>query len=298
MRAILASYALFVVLVAGATAQTRFQVPSAGAGALTKVDTIAAESEQHNFLAYSPTEKVSFTPPEGDLPARFDGHDIVQVYETISAQFGAKDEFETSAAFEKRISSAIPTDVFAFVRELPGEPPFALRYDADRGVLEITDILSTRMIYPPSPSHALGSYMHFAVFRRDSLGSLQYEGSNAYGAKATVSFESANEFGIIASNAFGPDYYSPIGFRLSPDVARAAKERADRALYICQLERIRDYPIAFECRFGSSPTITLPRERSYKEFGLSTRVNEVWLFNSTTGEVLARMHREPAKRHR
>jgi hypothetical protein len=237
------------------------------------------------------------------LTPGFAGHDIKAVYNDLVARKNkaVKGEFETTREFEARLQRETEapilgkldrTDYLAFVlQNSSGET----LYDADAKTMTIAIALSSgaENVYTKSDKMALTSQ---AEVKRE-----EYEGSNAYGAKGTVTRHSGVNFNVAFSNysSFGvskyidsntrsrghtEDFFAKDVFllRIPMDVALAKEVKANlKILAVVKLIK----PYTYEGTFYDKPTISRPTEYFIQYHFLNTELIELWLFDESTGRI-------------
>lgn len=248
----------------------------------------------------------SFNIQVDKLAPGFTGHDIKAIFNDLVAKKdrAVKGEFETTAEFEARLQREAQVPIlgklerdgyFAFVIKNSSGETF---YDADSQVMTIAIALQSgdESIYKQSNKKALTSQVEL---KRE-----QYEGSNAYGAKATVTrhlgvdydvaFSNYSQFGVskyidsgTRSRGHTEDYFAKDVFmvRIPMDVA-LAKEVKSR-LQILAVVKLLD-PYTYEGSFYDKPTISRPDEYFIQYHFLNTELLEVWIFDESTGRIFSK----------
>lgn len=240
------------------------------------------------------------------LPPGFMGHNIKAIFDDLVAkkEKAVKGEFETTAEFEARLQHQAQMPIlgkldrngyFAFVIENSSGETF---YDADSQVMTIAIALrgGDESIYEKSDKKALVSQ---SESKRE-----QYEGSNAYGAKAIVTRHLGTDYDIAFSNYSGfgvsryidsgtrsrghtEDYFAKDVFmvRIPMDVALAKEVKAKmRILAIVKLLE----PYTYEGSFYDKPTISRPDEYFIQYHFLNTTLLELWIFDESTGRIFSK----------
>jgi hypothetical protein len=239
------------------------------------------------------------------VPMGFQGDDVEKIYRILSKSpnLKGKTEFETTADYQKRISdlSKIPLpnksadSVLTFIYH----PKFdsyssklTSKYDADAQTLEIN--LEVRTLTYVIDNENLGLTRTPSVMARDvdlkPMGT--YEGETAYGVKRTIerSLMTYYFIGINNANSFsgiksGYDRRIKFTLPLAPAKAKEIKENL-AVLYVGKLVS------PFSALSGSrlKPTVDKPRDLTVGEFILTMNVSDIWFYNSTTGEVVAKFN--------
>jgi PDZ domain len=233
-----------------------------------------------------------------NLGADFVGHDITAVFETIrnSPALKEKSEFESTSAFQRRRSgfsdqplfaNVTPTGFFAFVVEgVVYAPQF--KYDADAQMLAVALSAQTVSFTMDKDKPTLDGVR----IRRINIDRDSYIGSNAYGAKIKVDRTYASEFGVAfnqgnwlfrTAERYSLQQFSYL-LAIGPDEAKALK--ADlKLLLVCRLTD----PWFRHSAHGHDPTVTEPYETLVDENYLQISPEQVWIFNSRTGEVVRKL---------
>jgi hypothetical protein len=224
------------------------------------------------------------------------GHDIKAVVEAIknSPFLKEKSEFETTSAFETRRASfadrplfggVTPKTQLAFV--LSTDPSFApgFKYDADSETMTVTATGSAEEFTVEKGETTLDALVVRIERRRDA-----YIGGNAFGANVKVDRTHADDWGVAFDQdnwvfeSLG-DFDFQRGFThsipMTSDAAQTLKPFA-RLLLVCHLKD----PWLRHKVFGKSATVSDPSEIFADENYLEVVPDELWLFNSQTGEVV------------
>jgi hypothetical protein len=143
------------------------------------------------------------------LPPNFTGTNIVKLYTILLKKAPLKkDEFETTADFEKKaiVAVADTDDVYAFKLD----PNMTLRsgltvhpYNADAQNLQID--IETR----PLSKYTFRDYRASMIIKHFAGTSQSHAGSNAFGAKVLVTSLTGKQYGIVLTNQkdFGTSSY-------------------------------------------------------------------------------------------
>jgi hypothetical protein len=240
------------------------------------------------------------------LAPGFTGHNIKAIFNDLVTKKNnaLKGEFETTAEFEARLQRQAQEPIlgkldrngyFAFVIKNTSGETF---YDADLQVMTIAIALHSgdESIYKNSNKKALVSQ---AESKRE-----QYEGSNAYGAKATVTrhlginydvaFSNYSRFGVskyidsgTRSRGHTEDFFAKDVFmvRIPMDVALAKEVKSK--LQILAIVKLLE-PYTYEGSFYDKPTISRPDEYFIQYHFLNTELLELWIFDESTGKVFSK----------
>lgn len=208
------------------------------------------------------------------LPEGYSNDDIVALYDDLKQKYPPRDEFETKAAYEKRMQ--IPYDGktrFVFVKDAELSVPGGgsgysfLKYDAEKQKVVLKRLLV-------SVDGKIG-------IKRTGYKEEQYEATNAFGAKAIVTEYRATFFRIYVANQ--DDFKEKIEIQLPPDQARALKENFG-ILFVCDLKSsAKGY--TKEGFNSKKPTFSSPSSYAFSEKHVHVNVVEVVIFNGKTGAI-------------
>lgn len=286
----------------------------------TRPTPLASETPQ-GASAFTPQHDIKqnsfpFDTSVSKLPVNFQGHNIIELYETLSRRLSAKGEFETSQAYDKRITQALtrpikgqltPRSTMAVVVDLslPGKIT-GLKYNADtqmmQAVLYTGDIplgmggdynskKDQLVIYGPEEKKAKDSYV----------------ANNAYGVEREVSEIECNAYNLIMLNGRQFEFkFSEFGlmgetqnlFNTKMDIASAKQSKANIDLLIV-FQIASPYVRKFTNYF--TPTIDVPVDKTTNSHYIYVNVSEMWLFNTKTGKIydkLVAQQRKPNRKKR
>jgi hypothetical protein len=257
----------------------------------------------------------------GSLSPNFRGHNAIAIYKSLAARkTGAdKGEFETTEAYRQRLDREASAPL---VGSLTKDSTFAFvvkgidsQYDADSQVLHARAKLS-RVTEGVSLSENRMALTWDIVSKDHS----SYVGTNAYGASVKVERNISDFYEIAFDNYLNfptvkylgkveqevvdentkryadlgiqhPDsdfdYLKHTGFfaDLKLDVPTAVKAKENlRLLLICKLSE----PQTIEGSMYDKPTIDNPNEYLITNYSINTHLLEIWFFDNSTGQVLAK----------
>lgn len=233
------------------------------------------------------------------LGPAFMGHDITALVAAIkeSPALAEKSEFESTSAFEARQAGFIDHPLYASVKPtgylgfvVGDDSVFApeLKYDADSQFLAFTLTGTTERFIMDKDQPTLDGLL----IRRVVQSSDTYIGTNAFGAKVTVTRTYAEDYGVAldqnnwllhsSSDAYNGTfrYLLPMG----PEEARATKADA-KLLLVCRLSA----PWFRHGAHGHDPTIDEPREAIVGDNYLQVSPEQLWVFHQKTGEVIRKL---------
>lgn len=230
-----------------------------------------------------------FNPAITTLPVKFRGHDPSMIFKRLEERQRTlkKDEFETTESYRQRIQAQAsrpflgvltPLDIFAFVIDKPES-----EYDADKQILHLR---------AKSSSLILGGKGKMSMTCKATKVESAYLGTNAFGTKVRVKqtliqvyaieFENYQQFPIFRMDLEHAGFF--VDLSLKSQNARNLKENL-RFLLVCRMAA----PYTTDnTSVVHSATFESPHENILSAYSLNTELLEVWLFDSTTGEVQAK----------
>lgn len=234
----------------------------------------------------SPYLATPFDTDKSALGVNFKGHNIAAVASAIahSPYLKNKSEFETSAEFIERYSQfrkhpllgkLTPESEFTFVIEEQraiGDEGYSLKYDADARVLA-----AKLHAYWGLEGGEQGDYLQIGSNKRHIR---DYLASNAFGKKAQVSESVFHVYKLFIS----PHTNTTFDIDLTPEAAKAVKNDA-RVLVLCHLES--PWYITESNHFA--PEIDSPSDFTVYDHYLPAVIDEVWVFNQRTGNILKKV---------
>jgi hypothetical protein len=227
-----------------------------------------------------------------NLGPSFAGHDVVGIYTVLkkTPSLAPKGEYETTAQFEQRnseiarkpiLGSIAPNDYFAFVisrERVQGSWPLKLTYDADLRLLQ-TDFT--------------GEYSDFALdadkARRTTILMREVESDSSARQRASDSYS----ISLAKDWLFQPER-SHLSFShlidLAPEEAKSYKDEL-QALMVCRLAP----PWTRRNVFGHG---TVSSGGLFNANYLEVVLEQLWLYNSRTGEVLEKITEESLSKNK
>jgi hypothetical protein len=231
------------------------------------------------------------------LPRNYKGNDPATLLEAISASpaLKARSEFETSDQYEARKASFLTgpltgtlgvSSTFAFVVNDDGYRAPTFAFDADTSIMEVSvGGISREFILDKDQARLDTLTLTSHLVSHDS-----YIGSNAYGAEVKVSSMFIRQFGLTFPTNRWPfqdgDRFDRKWVYLIPmsaDKARAFKPNA-AILLIAKLVS----PWTRHYASGHKATIDNPTEATIDEQYLQIQPLQIWIFDRSTGEILAK----------
>jgi hypothetical protein len=255
-----------------------------------------------------------FDPSIAEVPAGFRGHDLAKIYDLLLARQkdSVKGEFETTESFNLRMKAAATKpllgtltkdSVFAFGMD---NKRLESLFDADKQTLHVRANLS--VISEGLTHRSTGKALTWEINRPETT---YYVGSNAFGAKTRVERNRGEFFEV------GFDNYDdfPVEYYLSDSTKEVFAEKIQRGDDLSYLKEVafavdlkvnaqaamrlkKDLRVLVVCRLippyrieGSifhEPTRDDPTDRLYNFHTLFTRLLELWFFDVSNGQVLAK----------
>ena len=228
------------------------------------------------------------------LPKKFSGMDIEYIYNKLSNDDNdvtPKSEFETNIEYKKRLNEEKKhfysnnfnlNDKFVFTPKYSGD--IDLIYNAETHealiILKLNNVFSGSTVDSNSKSLNIVSKFNNST----------YQAINGYGAVIDVEKSSGNIYSIDFKNhnKFLPENELSLNFqiKLLPSRAKFLKENKDiRFLVVGKL--ISPYQGSGE--INQKPTFNDPEEKIYIFNYLTMNVNEIWIYEFSTGNILYKL---------
>lgn len=232
------------------------------------------------------------------LPRHFKGHDPEQIVVGVAGRFSPKREFETKAKYNSRlfaakaksilgkltVNSLFATMIDQRLDDTSGKP--VTSYNAD------TKQLSMILWFTGNEEKSLH-------LKKYSLYGNSYRASNAYGAETDVIRKDSYEFNLLSAN------YNEFGFNLaSDDMFAKAKlsasvpldkaRRTKRNLHTLAIYKLVDPYVSVDKEY-TRLTYSYSVEGKWEKYYLSARIQELWLYDFETGEIVSKIKRRPEK---
>lgn len=210
----------------------------------------------------------------------FKGHNCTRLVTAAKRLKLSKDEFETTQAYEARVRDSSNLPVFGSLTlgsniAIKGSTP-SFKYDPENQLLELN--------YPVLHSkQRVGSEsVNWDVIEILSIKESSYIGSNAYGATTRVSKKDSKVCGAILLWDRSSVHLIRFPLRqVTPDTARELKDNIS-VFHVGKLAP----PFFQEVSSGTTPTRDSPWDWNYSGDGVVMYLNEMWLVNTRTGEVV------------
>ncbi len=217
------------------------------------------------------------------VDSSYKGHVCSDLMQALQIRKLSKDQYETSKDYAKRMQELSKQkyfdelklgDTLAFLESKDGSSS----YDADKGVLSFT----TPYL---SSNFKIGDGVEMLTPNVMSSSERTYEGSNAFGVKRSVKSSHQKVCVVTFTNfKYGSNASSqPFKIKLSPQDARALNGKI-RTFYLGVLT----HPYLASYSEYQKPEINNPIEQMVEGTSLLVRVQQVWLVNGDTGEVLSK----------
>ncbi|MDO9592360.1 MAG: hypothetical protein Q7I98_04095, partial [Erysipelotrichaceae bacterium] len=264
------------------------------------------------------------------LLPNYEGNDIVELQSIFTKKApSTKDEFETTAEYEKKIASIVTYDIYAFKLDPYSSYSSGLTvhsYDADTKKIKIA--IKTK----PLSRYDFEDCRSSMIIKNIDHGiTSSYVGTNAFGAKVLVKTVRKTEYGIALTNQneFGISDYDGHGeiykktgltdsflplkgerrldyeFSMEPNEAKTMKDNIG-ILILCKpilyklksdhwdhrKDRGEGYYFAFEKLDGSSATLDRPVDLIYDKKFINVEALAIWIYNIKSGEILLKNNLE------
>lgn len=261
--------------------------------------------QQKSTRPVKPSSHYPFSaePFTGGIPPHFQGFDLRKIETEIAISTAKKGEFETTSQYLERINRA-STEPFS--NGIPKNSPLVLvfpteesihagvdgniktAYDADLEVFKI----SLGVASPNDAEESSRTREITMVWGKNAKSSSPYSAMNSYGAvvkvTAVISKQEAISFPVdsMVFDKVNPGLGSPLAILVpvKADRAQILKGRL-RVLVICRVAD--DIPVSEAGTFHSA-TVEAPAEISDSYQFLHVTPSEYWVFDSDTGEILAK----------
>lgn len=268
-----------------------------------------------------------FTHFEWDkVPTGFYGNDLLKLSIALRDNFKAKDEFETTAAYEKRIQEAkerslvgsISTkSTIAFVKECNTAPRAEDKPETVENLTKLLNSLTAIVKGCTSSDYNADSQIltinvpidresgdfsnSFKISGPTTISEDTYTARNGFGAEVQVrrSISSMSSFAFDNYIEF-KDFFKEtskykvnddlsISLNLSPERAKEAKQNLS-ILYVTSFSE----PFTTFRSDRHEPKFNEPRDTTLLTSSLTGRLEQVWLFNRVTGEIYKKIVTIPA----
>ena len=212
------------------------------------------------------------------LPEGYSNDDIVALYDVLEYSYSPKGEFETQAAYEKRMRTEYEGKTrYFFVKEIlegwvaKGAPGYNyLKYDAENQIVTLKRVLKL--------------FDGKVKIKRTKYSREEYEAVNGFGAKVIVSAYKGTDYGIFVENQ--SDFRKEIDVSLSPSDARALKENLG-LLFVCEIKKDNEKGYLKDGLTFKKAEFSSPRSYAFIEQYVRVEVIEIVIFNRETGFVYA-----------
>jgi hypothetical protein len=265
---------------------------------LIAATSLSAQTSYKAQPAPSPYLNRSFEPSTSTISPSFRGHDAEALWAAVAARKRGlqKSEFETQAEYDGRaaafsrvpvLGGLTPGSTFAFI------VPLEATYDAENGLMKIANPLSEDYSYLQSSAHSV-------TLREQRTPVGTYIGTNAFGVKKKILkvLIRKTELLLEIPNWMKKDVFpSPYTYVDSlADTVELAMNAPDarrhkpglRALLIGNLAS----PFTASADEHSTPTIDDPYDRTYVKHAVVLAIQELWIVDVRSGEVLAQYSEE------
>ena len=259
------------------------------------------KAQKVDAVTYS-KEPLELTAGDQAVPLGFQGNNVKAIYEALQQKVKPKDEFETTADYQKRVADAATKPILGSLQAnslMSVVVDASSTYNADVGTSEIKFSLS-------SPPILISDYNNRAdegvvEFSRRLLEKSTYTATNGFGAKAEVLKTEYEIYGVFLDGwkqiklqpAFVMEYIEPEAegrfvIPMSVDIAKAAKSHL-KALVSFTLHEpysVKTYD------FGGKTTIQNPYDTTYNVYLLRGTVQDVVFFNENDGQIVYRAEKQ------
>lgn len=268
---------------------------------------IAEESEISNKSKEAASKKeivdnsstVPFDINTEKLPPAYKGNDIAKLYSDFVKRAPLeREEFETTAEYEKKIVSVLPDAIYAFKLDTDYSDYAKIHpYDADANKFKIELSTHALSLYTFEDQRASIIIVHKLHKSSDS-----YIGSNAFGATRLVESYEGLQYGIalVNQNNFGNQSSYIGGYRTTNTEIDIPLDKAKQLkgnigiLLLCKSSlhrsnakmKYRGNDFIFEKKYSVGATINSPTSLSYEQKFLNVEVLAIWIYDFRTGEII------------
>lgn len=233
----------------------------------------------------------NFDPSASSIPQGYAGHDPVKLYFGLASSNQGKKEFETTAEFTARIAKANSLPVYGQVARdglLAFPEDFTeAKYDADKGEFAVEEFFGVVDI-AEVPDEATKDSAAFSTGRDHVTSRQTVDAQNSFGATAKVEKITGESFKIKLNglSRFGApvsenDFLPRLKFSFPVPIKKARQVKSNLSLLFIYRAKStmshEDYQKA---------TLENPEEKSTNEHYVVGDIEQIWVFDNNTGEVL------------
>jgi len=253
---------------------------------------------------------VSFEIKTEKLPPNFKGTDIVKLFSIFEKKAPLiKEEFETTADYEKKIMAAVTDDVYAFKLDptVGGMHGLTIHpYNADTQKLQI-DVKTTSL-----SKYTFEDYRASVIIKDIAGVSGSHVGYNAFGAKVLVKTYFHTQYGIVLVNQkdFGTSSYDDnrynirtplesdrtinLEIEVPSDKAKTLKNNIG-VLLLCKPRLYKSNAkmklnpgndLILKDTYYSGATIDSPTSLLYDRYFINVEVLAIWVYEINTGSII------------
>lgn len=233
------------------------------------------------FTPTPPPPQMPFDVTASTLDGHFKGNDCKRISDAVSSLDVERSQYESSKDYKSRIDSIKENkyldelklnSVIAFVDDKSG----SFTYDADKGLLNY-------WAGPPGYNITASNSSPMLTMSKDTLNQEKYLASNAYGASTEVDYKKEHVCVVTFKNLKfeGLDKPRVLAIKMPADAARRL-EGLLKTVYIGNLMP----PYAGQYEEFRDATYTDPHKLYITGRNLPLRLQQVWIINQATGEVI------------
>lgn len=266
-------------------------------------DTVTAKEKNQNKEKAASPLTVSFDLKTERLPANYKGTDIVNLYSILAKKAPKKKgEFESTAEYKVRVETYMKnshylSNIYAFKISETGHHGMN-QLKADYNV-DLQKMIITTETYG-FQTHIYENNRGSIIIRQNKGSSSSYTGSNAFGARRTVtSFENL-QYGIALVNEddFGIPNERKLIFETEMPLDKAKKLKANIGVLIIgkpylyfadednNFTESKPKRLTFETERYSSATFSSPSSHHTQSRYINIEALSVWVYDIRTGEIL------------
>lgn len=270
-------------------------------------DTVAAKEKNQNKEKAASPLAVSFDLNTERLPANYKGTDIAKLYSILAKKTPKKKgEFEATAEYETRVeaymkNSPYLSNIYAFkVSETGHHSQNQLKVDYNVDLQRMIITTETYGFQTLIYENNRGSI----IIRKIDKGSSSYTGSNAFGARRTVTSFEDLQYGIALVNQddfgirIGSNDWRKLSFETEMPLDKAKKLKANIGIliigkpYLYLADEVPHYTeskpkrLTFETERYSGATFSSPSSHYVQSRYINIEALSVWVYDVRTGEIL------------
>ena len=221
----------------------------------------------------------------------FQGDNVENLYNELKQKFPPKNEFETTNIYLNRLVSEDYNSLYSFVIDSYTISVLS-KYNADRQNFDFQIPMYPTMNLDNTAAGIESYPTVITKMIQDEKST--YIASNSFGNEVQVTKYTGKEYGIAITNLkdLHIDRYTNcynVSIKVPLDKAKNLKENLG-ILMIGKLKISGKIPSYFYSSIRYfKPTISNPKEFSYLQYLIYTDLKEIWVYDSSTGEIFKKI---------